>query len=231
MSLSGHTTIKPDDKHFIAQWSLRDEEKIKKYTARLAALHKQMTIYYNLGMNQHGAQIEGEYNTLSEIMIELIEKKNNDHHNAKALLGHDWLDVEPINDPKFEPDVVTWQGLNKLLKIYIATASGVFKWMARGTTATTPTPYSTALAAETGTRLDTTTAGFQKVEGSSLKLFASYASTLATHTIHQIACFDASTTGMMLAIHDFGGLGATHTINVDAFSLGIIIDFQVTAEV
>ena len=111
-----------------------------------------------------------------------------------------------------------------MLKIYIATASGVFKWVGRGTAAGTPTPYTTALTTETGTRQDSTTTGFQDVKGSSLRVFSSYATTIATATMHQIGIFDASTTGIMLAIHDFGGSGYTHTINVDSFSLGIIID-------
>ena len=121
--------------------------------------------------------------------------------------------------------MVTFQGLNKLLKIYIATASGVFKWVGRGTAAGTPTPYSTALVTETGTRLDSTTAGFHEVKGSSLRIFASFATTVATATMQQVGIFDAVTTGMMLAIHDFGGAGYTHTINVDSFSLGSVVDF------
>ncbi len=200
------------DKHFVIGWSLADTPKIERYTEKLRSLYGK-------------PECEAEYTKLADLMINLIQKRHDDHHNASAELGHDWLNVEPINNPSFENDMVTFQGLNKLLKIYLATASGVFKWVGRGTAAATPTPYSTALTTETGTRLDSTSAGFQDIKGASIRVFASYATTVATATMQQIAIFDASTTGMMLALHDFGGSGYTHTINVDSFSLGTIIDF------
>jgi hypothetical protein len=173
----------------------------------------------------HGKpQFQEEYTRLTDQMIDLIQRRDNDHHNATAdLAGHDWLRVEPT-DTHFGEDMVTMQGLNKLLKIYLATASGVFKWIGRGTAAGTPTPYSTALTTETGSRQDSTTTGFQDIKGCSLRVFSSYATTIATATMHQVGIFDASTSGMMLAIHDFGGNGYVHTINVDSFSLGIVID-------
>ena len=168
-------------------------------------------------------QFEQEYSRLADQMVNLIERRDNDHHNATADLGHDWLKVDPLETQTGE-DMVTFQGLNKLLKIYIAAASGPFKWVGRGVSAGTPTPYSTTLTTETGSRQDSTTTGFQDVKGSSLRVFSSYAATVATATMYQIGIFDASTSGIMLAIHDFGGNGFTHTINVNSFSLGIIID-------
>lgn len=202
------------DKHFVLGWSLSDEKKIQRYTQMLRSIYGR-------------PEFETEYNKLADLIISLVNKRHNDHHNATVELnGHDWLKVEPINQPYFEDDMVTFQGLNKLLKIYIASASGVFKYVGRGTTAATPNPYNTALAAETGTRLDASTAGFHSVSGASLRIFATYASTVATATMQQIGVFDASTSGMMLAIHDFGGNGYTHTVNVDSFSLGTVIDFM-----
>lgn len=200
------------DKHFVVGWSLADTPKVQRYTDRLRFLYDK-------------PEHEAEYSRLADAMIDLVQKRDNDHHNAIAELGHDWLKVEPINSPTMEPDMVTFQGLNKLLKIYIATASGVFKYVGRGTVTSTPTPYSTALATETGTRQDASTTGFFEVKGSSIRLFSSYAGATATATMQQVAVFDATTTGMMLAIHDFGGSGFTHTLNTDSFSIGMVLDF------
>lgn len=208
------TTTKVSDRHFVLGWSLADTEKVKHYTNMLQSLY---------GKPDH----ETEYSRLADQMIDLVQRRDNDHHNATAdLNGHDWLRVEPINNPIMEPDMVTFQGLNKLLKIYIATASGVFKYVGRGTAASTPTPYSTALATETGTRQDASTTGFFEVKGSAIRLFSSYATATATATMQQVAIFDATTTGIMLAIHDFGGSGFTHTVNVDSFSIGMVLDFM-----
>jgi len=176
-------------------------------------------------------EFEAEYNKLADELIYLAEKRHNDHHNSKALLGHDWLDVEPLESTPMEKDMVTFQGANKLLKIYFGSASGVFKYIGRGTTAATPTPYSTALAAETGSRADASTAGFHSISGVSIRLLASYASSTATATMFQIGAFDATSAGIMLAIHDFGATGLVHTVNVDAFSLGMVIDLSPTGDV
>jgi hypothetical protein len=209
--LTGSNRISVRDKHYIIGWSLNDTQRIEQYTKRLVSMHGK-------------PQFQEEYTRLTDQMIDLIQRRDNDHHNATAdLAGHDWLRVEPT-DTHFGEDMVTMQGLNKLLKIYLATASGVFKWIGRGTAAGTPTPYSTALTTETGSRQDSTTTGFQDIKGCSLRVFSSYATTIATATMHQVGIFDASTSGMMLAIHDFGGNGYVHTINVDSFSLGIVID-------
>lgn len=208
MSFNSKTLIR--DKHYIIGWSLSDTDKVQQYTTRLASMYGK-------------PEFADKYTELADRMIDLINRKDNDHHNATAELGHDWLTVEPL-DTKMGEDMVTFQGINKLLRIYIGTASGTFKWVGRGTAAATPTPYTTALATETGTRLDSSSAGFHDVKGASLRVFASYATTVATATMQQIGIFDASTTGIMLAIHDFGGSGYTHTINTDSFSLGIIID-------
>lgn len=199
------------DKHFVIGWSLSDTKKVERYTDRLKSLY---------GKPEHS----DTYSKLTDAMIDLINKRDNDHHSSTAELGHDWLNVEPLNQPSFEPDMVTFQGLNKLLKIYIGTATGPFKYIGRGTAAATPTPYTTALATETGTRQDASTTGFHEVKGSSIRLFSSYAASVATATMQQVACFDASSSGLMLAIHDFGGNGYTHTVNVDSFSLGMVID-------
>ena len=150
------------DKHFVLGWSLPDTKKVEHYTLALRTMYGK-------------EEFAPLYSKLADVMIDLVDRKHNDHHSATAELGHDWLKVEPINQPSFGEDMVTFQGLNKLLKIYIATASGVFKWVGRGTAAGTPTPYSTALVTETGTRLDSTTAGFHEVKGSSLRIFASFA--------------------------------------------------------
>lgn len=214
-----HSAIQLRDKHFHLSWSLTDEKKIQQYTKVMALM------YGDPGF-------ENEYNKMADVMIELAEKRHNDHHNSKAnLLGHDWLDVEPLQSTGMEPDMVTFQGANKLLKIYFGSASGVFKYIGRGTTAATPTPYSTALTAETGTRADASTAGFHSISGVSIRLLASYAGSTATATMYQIGAFDATTSGIMLAIHDFGATGLAHVINVDAFSLGMIIDLSPIGDV
>src|SRR5215471_4474738 len=123
------------DNHFVLGWSLSDEPKIQRYTQMLASLY---------GKPEHEAQ----YSKLADCIIDMVQRRHNDHVNARAELGHDWLTVEPINPVSMEPDMVTFQGLNKLLKIYIATASGIFKYTGYGTAAATPTPYSTALQTE-----------------------------------------------------------------------------------
>lgn len=210
--MSSQNKIPIRDRHFIVGWSLADEKKITQYTKRMVSLYGD-------------PKQEELYNKLANAMLDLIERRDNDHHSAKAELGHDWLTVDPLDSPIVGEDMITNTGLNKLLKIYIGTASGVFKYMGRGTTASTPTPSSTALALETGSRQDTTTTGSHLITGSSYQLSSNYASSLATHTIHQIGTFDATTSGIMLAIHDFGGQGYTHTVNVDAFTLGMICDF------
>lgn len=121
----------------------------------------------------------------------------------------------------------TFQGINKLLRIYVAAASGTFRYLARGIAAGTPHPYSTALASEPGApnRLDAGSAGFHNIKGVSIQLFAHNPSTIATSTIHQIGLFDATSGGIMLAIHDFGGSGHVHTVNVNSFGLGMVLDF------
>lgn len=214
-----HSTIHLRDKHFHISWSLRDELKLEIYNKTMAFMHGK-------------PEYEQAYTEAADVMIQLAEKRHNDHHNSKAhLLNHDWLDVEPLESTGMEPDMVTFQGANKLLKIYFGSASGVFKYIGRGTTAGTPTPYSTALVSETGTRADATTAGFHSISGVSIRLLASYAGSTASATMFQIGAFDATSSGIMLAIHDFGATGLAHTINVDAFSLGMIIDLAPIGDV
>ena len=206
---SGLSNITVKDKHYFISWSLADEQKLKQYTKRITSLNP----------------IDPEYTKLADAMIELVQKRHDDHKNYEAELGHDWLKVSPINEPHFENDMCTFNGIRKLLQIYMGTASGTFKYMARGTAAGTPLPYLTALGTETGSRQDCSTTGFHEIKGSSIRAFSTYASTLATATHHQIGLFDATSAGNMLAIHDFGGIGQVHTVNSDSFSLGMIIDF------
>ena len=203
------SNISVQDKHYFISWSLADEQKLKQYTKRITSLNPN----------------DSEYSKLADTMIELVQKRHDDHKNYDAELGHDWLKVSPINQPHFENDMCTFNGVRKLLQIYIGTASGTFKYMARGTAAGTPLPYLTALGTETGTRQDCSTTGFHEVKGVSIRAFSTYASTVATATMHQIGLFDATSSGNMLAIHDFGGIGQVHTVNTDSFSLGMIIDF------
>lgn len=204
--------LQAKDRHFILGWSLADEKKLERYTLALRQMYGK-------------PEFSELYTKLADVMIELVDKRHNDHHSFKAELGHDWLTVEPINQPAFEEDIVTFQGLNKLLKIYIGTTTGVFKWVGRGTTASTPTPYTTALTTETGARLDSSVAGFHEVKGSSIRILASFANTVATAIMYQIGVFDAFTSGIMLAIHDFGATNSySHTAGVDSFSLGTVID-------
>lgn len=221
--------VRVEDKHFVIGWSLADEKKVQQYTKRMSELYFYIEAAAAVaGDNYEDPVVVGlqtEYSKLADIMIDLVKRRDNDHHNAKAELGHDWLSVEPINDPMFEPDLVTFQGLNKLLKIYKATTTGVFKWIGRGTAASTLTPYTNTLSSETGTRLDSTTAGFHDIAGASIRLFAAYASSTSTSTIHQIGVFDAVTSGMLFAIHDFGGNSFSHVANAESFSLGMVCDF------
>lgn len=210
--MKGPDNISVRDRYFVLGWSLEDTKKIERYTLALRTMYGK-------------PEFAPLYTKLSDAMIDLVERKHNDHHSAFAELGHDWLKVEPINQPSFGDDMVTFQGLNKLLKIYLGTASGVFKWVARGTAAGTPTPYSTVLVTELGTRIDASVTGFHEVKGSSLRIFATYATTVTSGTIQQIGIFDAVTTGLMFAIHDFGGNGFPHTANADTFSLGAVVDF------
>lgn len=209
--MPNNSSIQIKDRHFVLGWSLADEKKLEHYTTALRQMYGK-------------PEFSVLYSKLADIMIDLVDRRNNDHHNATAELGHDWLRVEPINQPSFEEDMVTFQGLNKLLRIYIGATTGVFKWVGRGTAAATVTPYTAALAAETGARQDASTTGFHEIKGTSIRLLSTFASTVATATMQQIAIFDGSTSGTMLAIHDFGGSGFTHTVNVDAFSLGMVID-------
>lgn len=200
-----------NDHYFIAGWSIADEQKVQRYTDRLVSMYGK-------------PEYQVEYTKLADIMLDFINHRNNDHHNATAELGHDWLKVEPFSLQTGE-DMVTFSGLNKMLRIYLGQTTGVFKWVGRGDVAGSPTPYATALTSEVGTRLDSTVAGFQDLKGVSLRVFATYASSVATSVIYQIGIFDASTSGGILAIHDFGTTGHSHTINIDAFSLGIVIDW------
>lgn len=215
----GNSAISLRDRHFHLSWSLADEKKIRQYTVAMAAMHGK-------------PEFEAEYTKMADDMIALAERRHNDHHDSKAnLLGHDWLNVEPLESTGMQPDMVTFQGANKLLKIYFGSASGVFKYLGRGTTAATPTPYSTALTTETGSRADASTAGFHSISGVSIRLLASYAASTATSTMYQIGAFDATSSGLMLAIHDFGATGLAHVVNVDAFSLGMIIDLAPIGDV
>lgn len=207
--MSGLSNIAVTDKHYFISWSLADEKKVKQYTKRITSI----------------PPTDPEYSKLADAMVELVQKRHDDHKNYDAELGHDWLKVSPLNSPAFEEDMCTFNGVRKLLQIYIGTASGTFKYMARGTAAATPTPYATALATETGSRQDCSTTGFHEVKGVSIRAFSTYLSTIATATYHQIGLFDATSAGNLLAIHDFGGVGQVHTINTDSFSLGMIIDF------
>lgn len=206
---AGISTNLVKDRHYFLSWSLADEKKIEQYTKRISSL----------------SPTDPEYSRLADLMVTLVDKRHNDHKNYDAELDHDWLKVSPLNSPSFEEDMCTFQGLNKLLRIYMGAASGVFKYFGRGTSASTPFPYSTALASETGSRQDASTTGFHDIKGVSIRAFSSYASTVATATMHQIALFDATSAGTMLAIHDFGGVGQVHTVNSDSFSLGMVIDF------
>jgi hypothetical protein len=207
-----NSKVSIQDRHFIVGWSLRDTAKVEEYTKRLVSIHGK-------------AGQQAEYTRLADEMITLIEKQDNDHRNATAdLAGHDWLRVQPLLTQVGE-DLCTFQGLNKLLQVYLGTASGVFKWVGRGSASGTPTPYTVALATETGSRQDSTSTGFQDLKGASLRVFSSYASSVASVTMYQIGIFDASANGTMLAIHDFGGIGYSHVQNTDSFSLGLIVDF------
>jgi hypothetical protein len=209
------------DKHFALSWSLADTKKVEEYTKRLVSMYGDITY-------------QAEYTEMADQMLELINKKENDHHNASVnLAGHDWLKVEPI-DSHIGEDLCTFQGLNKLLKIYIGTATGVFKWVGRSLASGTPTPYTTALSIETGLRKDASTTGFHDIKGSSIRVLASYPSNEATITMYQIGIFDAASGGgggTMLAIHDFGGTPLSHVSAADSFSLGMVIDFSPLGDV
>lgn len=166
-----------------------------------------------------------KYTEMADQMITLIENYSNDHHNVNVnLANHDWLKVEPDN-LHLGDDIVTFQGLNKLLKVYLGQATGVFKWVGRSTVGATPTPFSVSLASETGSRQDSTTTGFQDIKGASLRVFSSYATNIASFSLKQIGIFDASAGGNMLAIHDLSPDAFAHVQNVDSFSLGMVIDF------
>jgi hypothetical protein len=211
---SGYSNALVKDKHFFVSFSLADEQKVKRYIDRMVPMYGK-------------AEYVEEYSRLADQMITLIQKRHDDHRNYDAELGHDWLKVSPLNNPTFEEDMMTFQGLNKFLRIYAGLTTGTFRFLARGIAASTPHPYATALASEPGSpnRLDAATAGFHNVKGVSIQLFAPNPSTIATSTIHQIGLFDASSAGTMLAIHDFGGTGHVHTVNVDSFALGMVLDF------
>lgn len=202
------------DKHFYLMWSLSDEKKIEQYTKRITSLNPEDPLYTQL----------------ADCIIEFVKKRDNDHKTVDCELGHDWLKVSPINSPLLEPDMCTFQGINKLLKIYMGTASGVFKWMARSTGAATAHPFRTALQTETGSRQDCSTTGFHEIKGISIRAFSSYASSVGSATHQQMGLFDASTSGMLFALHNFGGVGQVHTLNTDSFSMGIMIDFNVAGD-
>ena len=206
------TKVSVRDKHFAVSWSVADSLKVEEYTRRLVSMYGR-------------AGLEQNYTEMADQMITLLQRRGNDHHNATAdLAGHDWLRVDPI-DAHIGDDLCTFQGLNKLLKIYLGTASGVFKWVARSLAAGTPTPYTIALNVETGTRQDATSTGFHDVKGSSIRIFSTYAASTASADMYQLGVFDASSSGTLLAIHDFGGTVLAHVQNTDGFSLGMIIDF------
>lgn len=204
----GISNLAITDKHFYLMWSLADEKKLEQYTKRITSIDPK----------------DPEYSRLADCITEFVKKRDNDHR-VDCELGHDWLKVSPLNSPLLEADMCTFQGMNKLIRIYTAQSSGIFKWMARGTTAGTPHPYRTTLVNETGSRQDATTTGFHDAKGVSLRIFSTYASSVTSVTHQQMGVFDASTSGMMLAIHDFAGVGQVHTLNTDSFSLGIMIDF------
>jgi hypothetical protein len=211
---SGYGLANVKDKHFVLSFSLADEQKVKRYIDRMVPMY---------GKPQH----EDTYSDLANAIIDLVQKRHDDHKNYDAELGHDWLKVSPLNNPSFEEDMMTFQGLNKLLRIYAGLTTGTFRWLARGNAASTPHPYSTILASEPGSpnRLDAAVAGFHNVKGASIQLFAANPSTVPTTTIHQIGLFDASSGGTMLAIHDFAGASQVHTVNADSFALGMVLDF------
>lgn len=220
--------ISVKDRHYILAWSLADEKKVNRYVDRLRNIYFLTGRYAktrNKNMQAFLLPFKQEYTRLADVMIELVQKRHDDHHNFKAELGHDWLKVEPLNDAHFEEDMVTFQGINKLLRVYFGSTTGVFKWLGRSTSPSTPTPYWTGLSAEAGTRVDSGVGGFHEIKGASIRTFANMSSAIATSTIHQIGLFDAISSGLMIAVHDFGGVGHPHTINVDSFSLGMVIDF------
>src|ERR1043165_7129256 len=100
------TKISVSDKHFVLGWSLADEKKIEKYTAAMAFMYQK-------------PEYSESYSRMADALIDLAEKRHNDHHNSTAdLLDHDWLRVEPLESTGMEPDMVTFTGLNKLLRIY-----------------------------------------------------------------------------------------------------------------
>jgi hypothetical protein len=216
-------TIK--DHHFMVFWSLTDEKKIEHFTKRMRHLHYTISILNRLKFKTLAYGFQREYSHLAEQMLDIIQRRHNDHHNAKGDLGHDWLRVEPLESPVIEDDMVTSQGLRKFMRIYNGETTGVFKWVGRGIAASTPHMFTTGLASETGTRLDSTTAGFHRIEGTSYEILANYGSGTSSGTIQQIGIFDALTSGLLFAIHDFGGQGQTHTVNADAFSLGMVAEY------
>ena len=126
---SGLSNISVKDKHYFISWSLADEQKLKQYTKRITSL----------------SPTDPEYSKLADAMIELVQKRHDDHKNYDAELGHDWLKVSPINEPHFENDICTFNGVRKLLQIYMGTASGTFKYMARGTAAGTSITLSNSI--------------------------------------------------------------------------------------
>lgn len=220
--------VSVQDKHYILAWSLADEPKVNRYVDRLRNIHFLKSRYAktrNKNIQAFLFPFKQEYTRLADVMIELVQKRHDDHHNFKAELGHDWLKVEPINNPSFEPDMVTMQGMNKLLRIYRGETTGTFKYLGRSTSASTPTPYSTSLQAEAGTRVNSETTGFHEIKGASIRTFGNLSSAVATSTIHQSGLFDATSSGTMLALHDFGGNGFNHVLNNDSFSFGMVIDF------
>lgn len=226
---AGYGLANIKDRHYFISFSLADEQKVNQYVKRMATLNWDIEAATSMfgAENPVTLGLKETYSNLADSMVTLVQKRHDDHRNYDAELGHDWLKVSPLNNPTFEEDMMTFQGLNKLLRIYAGLTTGTFRFLARGNAASTPHPYSTTLASEPGSpnRLDAATAGFHNIKGVSIQLFAANPSTVPTSTIHQIGLFDASSGGTMLAIHDFGGTGHVHTVNVNSFGLGMVLDF------
>jgi hypothetical protein len=175
-------------------------------------------------------QTGGEHDcSVSDHYLQVCEKRWDDHHNALLEVGNKKIDFWQVakSDPK---DLVTTNGARLMLDIIRQSSASRFTWVGKGTGTTPASIADTTLSSESGTRgscVSTATGltGWTEWAGMSMRFAALFGESHATIQITEAGVFTTSTVGTMLARDLYEPNSMTHTVDLSAFLICIIVEF------
>jgi hypothetical protein len=149
-------------------------------------------------------------------------QKKVDDHLSRLEVGNQKIEFLQVSKAD---DLVVTVGISQCLDQIIGTSVTRWQYMARGTGTTTPAAGNTALAAESGTRVDMSIAGWREYASSSLRFAGIHGELTPTITINEAGVFTALSAGSMLNRNVFSNFPLSHIANFDGYVLSSIVEF------